>query len=313
MTPLLFGLKGLDEYQHFFHTLRGLPYPIVHRFLVELREHELANGERDRWVQMHADQMGALRRATSAERLPVMWESYVRYRLLRRPIAFCMLTIYGENTTFLDDCLTIEGRDVFDRTPAAIFVGTHFGPQSALPFFLAALGREVTTVMAGKERDLILSLLAAYGQQAAARMNFIGVPDRGVLMKCLTKLRQGGSVAVFMEFSESDLPSKTRASFLNLDLPAPEGPFLLAAVTGRPIVPVRVLHTDDLRMRLIFDEPVEVPKLRRRDLSQVIQPMWDRLQEQVLAHPDQWLGWEVLAAGPCANGHLEGAAAAERA
>jgi predicted LPLAT superfamily acyltransferase len=252
-------------------------------------------GERQAWVQRHEDQKGVLRMATGAKCLPDVWQTYVRYRLLRRPIAFCMLALYGEDPAFLDECVTVEGREVLDYTPGAIFVGTHFGPQTALPFLVAALGRRVTTLMDGTERDLVWSLLSSYSPQTAARIELIGIPDRAVLMKCVAKLRQGASVIIFMEFSASDLPSKIETSFLNSTVPAPEGPFLLAAVTGRPIVPVRVLHVDDLRLRLVFDDPVEVPRLRRQELAGVIQSMWDRLEQRVRSDPDQWLGWEVLA------------------
>lgn len=292
---MLFGLKGLNDYHHFFRALKDLPYPIVHRFLVEIREHEMGCGERQAWMEQHEDQKSVLRMATGAEGLPDAWETYVRYRLLRRPISFCMLALYGEDPAFLDECVMVEGREILDRTPGAIFVGTHFGPQTALPFLVAALGRRVTALMDGTERELVWSLLGAYSPQTAKRIDLIGIPDRAVLMKCVAKLRQGRSVVAFMEFSASDLPSKIETSFLNSTLPAPEGPFLLAAVTGRPIVPARVLHADDLRLRLVFDEPVEVPRLRRHELAGVIQPMWERLEQRVKSDADQWLGWEVLA------------------
>jgi lauroyl/myristoyl acyltransferase len=296
LQRLTFGLQGLDDYRDFFGTLRQLPYPIVHRFLVELREHELQAGERRRWAEEHAQELEILRLATgSADGLESVRERYLHYRLLQRPIAFTMLTLFSDNQDFMNECVVIEGREILDENPGAVLCGTHFGPQTALPFLITSTGRNVTTVVVEEERSLASRLLEMYNPHVASRISLIGIPDHGVLVKCMAKIRGGEPVLVFMEFNESDLPSKTQASFLGMTIPVPEGPFFLAATAGRPLIPVYALHEDDLRVRMVVQEPIHVPRVPRSRLGGVIQEAWSDLEQRVRRFPEQWLGWEVVA------------------
>lgn len=305
MTETFFGLSALDEQRAFFTTLRKLPYAIVQRFLMEVREYELEQGVRQAWVHEHEKELSLLRAlagptwSAGAEDLV---DRYLRYRLIRRPMTFCLLALYGEDRKYREEFVEIENRQVLDglahRGQAAVLLGSHFGPQTVLPVLVAAEGWPVTAVMPTAEQALISRLLAAYGSDSASRISLLSVPDRTLLLKCRARLRQGESVLVCMEFSASDTPSRTRAKLMGLTLPAPEGGVFLAATAGVPIVPIQALYADDLHIRLVVHDPLTVPQKRRIDLEETIQSLWADLELRVLRDPDQWLGWQVLADNP---------------
>jgi len=294
VSRLMFGLKGLDDYRHFFGTLRQLPNAIVHNFLIDLAQHELDNGAGEAWARKHSGEIDLLARLAESDRAA---EEYLRYRLIQRPVTFCMLALYGEQPGFFDQFVTVSGRSdlLHNNGPSCVFLASHFGPQTALPFLLASSGIRLTTVMAAPERELVWSLLSSYCPNAASRIELVGVPDRTVLTKCPNALRRGDSALVFMEFSESDAPSKARARFFEFDVPAPEGPFFLAALSGRPVVPVRALHDGDRHLRLIIDDPIDIPRGRREELGEIIMDRWEWLEARVRDHPAQWLGWQLVA------------------
>ncbi len=305
MTETLFGLPALEQEAAFFTTLRKIPSSIVRRFLMEVREYELEQGAREAWIREHENELSLLRVLagpvwpTSTEDLV---ERYQRYRLVRRPLTFCILASYGEDPEFRDEFVQIQGREVLNELARsgqpAVLLGSHFGPHTALPVFIAAEGWPVTAVMAAQERALISRLLPAYSSGIASRLSLLGVPDRSLLVKCLARLRRGESVVVFMEFNASDVATRAAASLMGLTLPAPEGGVFLAAAAGVPIVPIQVLYEDDFYLKLVIDEPVMVPQKRRAELRETIQSLWADLERRVLRDPDQWLGWQVLAGNP---------------
>lgn len=311
MDRTLFSLDGLDRHPAFFQSLRSLSREAVHDRLLTLRENELRAGARERWQTEHRDELALLRSVVAQHGLgnpDDIVGSYLRYRLVNRPLSFCMLGLYGEDPDFRQEFVRLEGYETLDRLSregrGAVLLGSHFGPHTVVPYLIAACGQRVVTVLPNEDRDLIARLGVTYCPTVHRRVSLLGVPDRRLLFKCLSALDKGKSVFIFNEFSRSDAPSKTTARFLGLTLPVPEGGAFLAAASGAPLIPVHALHEDDLRIRLAFEEPISVPRVPRRHLGDIAQRLWSDLECKVLGHPEQWLGWEVLARNPAAMDRL---------
>lgn len=295
-------IPALDQEADSFKALRRYPPDLVRQLLVQSQRRELAAGLREQWVQQNRDQF-CLLRSTVAERTTLnpdaTVEAYLDYRLLLRPLAYAMLALYGQDREFSESYTAFENEAALSRLHqegrGAIVAGRHFGPHSAIAFILASRGYRVTGVMPREEAGLFERLRQSYCPALKDRTTILTVPDRSLLFKCRAKLRQGEVIVMFMEFSKSDAPARTQVQFLGRTLPAPEGPAFLAAVTGAALIPARVLHQGEDSLRVVFDDPMTVAPRRRGGLECVAQRLWSDLEHQVLAQPEQWLGWEVLA------------------
>ena len=80
------------------------------------------------------------------------------------------------------------------------------------------------------------------------------------------------------------------ATFFGERILFPRGPFLVAMLTGAPVVPTFIRYTSDYGFEASVHPPIEVPASgdRERHLAQAAQRWASVLEEEVRAHPTQW-------------------------
>ncbi|HEV8629767.1 MAG TPA: lysophospholipid acyltransferase family protein [Thermoanaerobaculia bacterium] len=104
----------------------------------------------------------------------------------------------------------------------------------------------------------------------------------------LRALREGRLVAMQgdRDFDGRGVP----ASFFGERVRFPRGPFLVALLTGAPIVPTFVGYTPRYRFTARVCPPITVPSTgdRERDLAAAVQEWARVLEDEVRAHPSQW-------------------------
>lgn len=85
----------------------------------------------------------------------------------------------------------------------------------------------------------------------------------------------------------------TTAQFFGLEMRFPLGPFILAYISGAPILPGFVVREKWLRYRVIMGEPILISHSddRERDLRTALQQAVAFLEKNVRAYDDQWLNF----------------------
>ena len=80
------------------------------------------------------------------------------------------------------------------------------------------------------------------------------------------------------------------APFFGVKVRFPRGPFLVALLTGAPIVPAFITYTPRFRFAGRFAEPIRVVPTgdREGDLDLAVQRWAAILEDEVRRHPDQW-------------------------
>jgi KDO2-lipid IV(A) lauroyltransferase len=172
-----------------------------------------------------------------------------------------------------------------------VVVTAHAGPWDVAARLLRAdWGVEVLTVMQREADRGAAELHDRVRRESGVRIAYLDHPLDG--LELLSHLRRGGAVAVQLD----RLPPGTRAvqgMLFGEPIGVPEGPFLLAAATGAPLLPVFC------RRLGYFDYEVRVGELcwlpKRPDpsvVSEAAQASLTALEQFVRDHPTQWFHFE---------------------
>jgi KDO2-lipid IV(A) lauroyltransferase len=189
----------------------------------------------------------------------------------------------------------VLGEEQLRRALAArrglVVVTAHAGPWDVAARLLRAdWGLDVLTVMQREADRGAAELHDRVRRRGGVRIAYLDHPLDG--LELLAHLRRGGAVAVQLD----RLPAGTRAArgmLFGEPFLVPEGPFLLAAATGAPLLPVFI------RRRGYFDYEVRVGELRwlpkRPDpsaVSEAAQAALTALEQFVRDCPTQWFHFE---------------------
>ncbi len=110
-------------------------------------------------------------------------------------------------------------------------------------------------------------------------------------VELLAALRNGEIVA--MQGDRVYQAFKAELPFCGAPAEFPLGPFLLARISGAPLLPGIVVRTGWLRYRVILGEPIRVDSTgdRDRDLRAALERAVRFLEENVRIYHDQWLNF----------------------
>jgi KDO2-lipid IV(A) lauroyltransferase len=83
------------------------------------------------------------------------------------------------------------------------------------------------------------------------------------------------------------------ARFFGAEMRFPLGPFILARISGAPVLPGFVVREQWLKYRVIMGEPIRVADTgdRERDLQEAVQQAVAFLEKNVRAYDYQWLNF----------------------
>jgi KDO2-lipid IV(A) lauroyltransferase len=236
-----------------------------------------------------------LRKICGGGRVALLWKAYwVFYSFCDFMVSYCyvprathaqllaMLAVKDRGMEVIDCCLS-EGNGVIVWT-------AHLGNWEFASRLLEMHGRRVNVarmVERGKPAEMMLRDLMSNNLLHVIEMN----DDTLAPLKLLHVLRANEIVAI--QGDRVYQPFQAEVPFFGSPAAFPLGPFLLAYVSGAPIVPGVVVRQGWLRYRVIMSSPIQLPHTANRDedlrtgLAQAVR----FLEDTVRAYPDQWLNF----------------------
>ncbi len=248
-------------------------------------------------------------------RLRLRWEAWrVFYSFCDFIVSYCyvprashakllgMLTGPNAGAAVIDRCL--------ERGAGVIVWTAHLGNWEFASRLLEMHGRVVhvaRVVEPGKPVERMLR-----GLMTNPRLEIVDLREGvAATLRLLHVLRSNGIVAiqgdrVYQGFDAS-------LEFFGGETRFPLGPFLLARVSGAPVVPGVVLRDGWLRYRVIMGEPIEMPRTADRDadLKSGLTAAVRFLEQTLRQHHDQWLNFYDFWPQPPAGARTEGRTALE--
>lgn len=186
-------------------------------------------------------------------------------------------------------------RGVLAQGRGMLVLGAHIGHWDLLACAAALCGLKVNVVT----REIKSSWLNRYWMAQRARCGVKLLPARGSALSIRRALKRNEVVAMVLDQHE---PGGLVVPFFGR--PAATGAALarLARATGSPVVPVFLLR-DGAGYQLQVDRPLMVHKTadRHGDVTESTRRLNLIIEQQVRAHPEQWLWlhrrWKVGVAG----------------
>jgi KDO2-lipid IV(A) lauroyltransferase len=179
--------------------------------------------------------------------------------------------------------------EVVSRGRGCVVATGHIGLFPVLGVPMAARGLSFAPVA----RDPNDQRLKKVFEDGRTLLGYTNIPDRPattVLKRSLQVLRGGGAVNFIFDMRPGDGRS-IDVDFLGRRTPMYSAVVRLAASTGVPIVPGRVLREGD-RHRVTFYPPIEVPKEASDDTSpvakQILQDLAHWLSDVIRKNPEQY-------------------------
>jgi predicted LPLAT superfamily acyltransferase len=192
-------------------------------------------------------------------------------------------------------------REALAEGKGLILLASHTGNWEAAAHLLRRYDTPCHVVGVDNEIEPIRRLMAAAG--ADRQVHLIGTSGAFEhSVEILSALRRGEMVALLGDRASGQ--ALTRVPFLGRPAEFPAGAYLLAAVTGTPIVQTFTVREPGFRYRFLAHPPERV-SLPRRDqrgtfLETCVRQYVDRLESMLRRHPYQWYNFYPFwdSAGP---------------
>jgi len=166
------------------------------------------------------------------------------------------------------------------------------GWYAAGPVLGSVYDDDVLVVME-RERDAGAEGIQERSRKALGQnVIFVG-DDPLAAMPILAHLKRGGIVALQMDRVPKGARGR-RVDFLGAIHELPEGPFMLAALSGAPIVVILGRRLGFLRYEIEVSEPVTVPrKATPEELDRAAAHVAGKIEAFVKRHPTDWFHFSV--------------------
>lgn len=184
--------------------------------------------------------------------------------------------------------------DAISEGKGVILVGAHLGNgEVAGNLFVDRIRTPVNVVMLDAERE---DLKAAY-QPATSRRRIAIIPlsQNGLdtVIQVTSCLRRGEVLVLTGDRIVGQ--DCERIPFLGEPAAFPRGPFVIAAATGAPVIPVFAFKTGMRRYRFVGFDPIRVDAPQRSDrdaaVRRAMQAYVTILEKAAVDHPFQWFNF----------------------
>jgi predicted LPLAT superfamily acyltransferase len=196
--------------------------------------------------------------------------------------------------------VVVHGREHLEALMAggrgAILVGAHIGNFDALRALARRRGAIVSAVMFTRHAVRINALLRELDPAGDVRVVYVDFAAPDAALRLRGCIERGEFVAIL---GDRVVPSRrarvVRVPFLGADAPFPQGPFLLAAALGCPVLLVVGLRRGE-RAYDVFAEPLAedvpaAPRLRADRLPAIVARYANRLEAYCVRAPYQWFNF----------------------
>jgi phosphatidylinositol dimannoside acyltransferase len=189
--------------------------------------------------------------------------------------------------------------DQLGAAQGAIVLTAHMGNYDlGAALFAEKFNREIRVVRAPEPDRQTAQHLTASLEKSGEGAVKVDYNTAGALLSfdLLNALRLGEIVSIQGDRVETGLAT-IDARLFERKIPLPNGPFVLAQVSGAPIYPLFIARSGYRSYQIIVREPIAVPRTgrdREVDLAQAV-GKWSRVLEQMLA--ERWQQWFAFAPG----------------
>jgi lauroyl/myristoyl acyltransferase len=241
----------------------------------------------------------------------LLWKAYwVFYSFCDLMVSYCYVPSASHDGLLAMLASPHKGREIIDdclREGNGLIVWTaHLGNWEFASRLLELHGRpvHVARVVEGNPAEKTLRDLMTNDLLRVVRLN----DDVMAPLKLLHALRANEIVAI--QGDRIYEPYGADMQFFGSQARFPLGPFLLAYVSGAPILPGFVVRHGWLRYRVIMGKPIRLvhTSSREKDLRIGLAQAARFLEDNVKVYPDQWLnffeiwnGGVIQAAPPCSD------------
>jgi len=174
-----------------------------------------------------------------------------------------------------------------EQGKGVLILTAHYGVYE-LGSLLLGRGKPTSVVFVPDKFGDVERFRASFRSLAAVEAIAIEEDTAWSSLPVLRALRAGRLVAMQgdRDFGGPGIP----ATFFGERVRFPRGPFLVAMLTGAPIVPTFIRYTEDYAFESSIHPPIEVPSTgdRERNLAAAVQQWASVLESEVRAHPTQW-------------------------
>ena len=190
-----------------------------------------------------------------------------------------------------DALARIHGFEHVERTHAAgkgvVILTAHYGVYE-LGSLLLGRGKPTSVVFVPDKFGDVERFRAGFRNLSEVEAIFVDPDATWSSLPVLRALRAGRLVAMQgdRDFGGPGIP----ADFFGERVRFPRGPFLVAMLTGAPIVPTFIRYAPDYAFESSIHPPIEVPSTgdRERDLAVAVQQWATVLEAEVRVQPTQW-------------------------
>ena len=168
----------------------------------------------------------------------------------------------------------------------ALILSAHLGAFDLLACATAARGYPVTIISRTPRSSLTRAVWMGYRSAAGVHI----LPERGSLREVLKALRAGGLVVLVLD-QNMHRDRGVFVDFFGRPACTLDSLAVIAMRTGAPVVPAFTWRSDDGMHEAVFMPPVELARSgdAKVDIIKNTQRFTELLEQQVRAHPEQWL------------------------
>jgi KDO2-lipid IV(A) lauroyltransferase len=165
------------------------------------------------------------------------------------------------------------------------------GWQAAGPLLRSVHAADVLVVMQRERDERAQALQDEARDRAGIRVAHVGDDPLGAL-PLLTHLKHRGVIAVQIDRLPTGMRNR-RATLFGEPWLVPEGPLLLSALSGAPIVPTFTRRLRYMQYEVSTSAPIHLPRRPSQvELDAAAQRIMDEMAAFVRAHPTQWFHFE---------------------
>jgi len=265
-------------------TLKALPDPVARRAFDAIAERTWSrNGQGVR--QLRAN----LSRVLGDAQLPML-EDVTRDAVHRYMRYWCeTFRLPAWSRAQVVDSFLVEGQERLDRLQAAgegaIIVSPHMGNWDHAAAWAALTYDGLDTVVERLKPEGVYEKFLAYRRGLGMEVHPLGDPE--IVRDLARSLKQGRLVCLLADrdLSHAGVP----VEFFGDRATMPAGPAMLALMTGAPVIPVTVWHSE-LGTHGRIEEPLDLPAdgSRRDRVEQITQMIAGAFERSISEHPADW-------------------------
>ncbi len=228
-----------------------------------------------------------------AGRLQRWWWAWRQFRSFTTVFVDRLVLERGEESrlALAHDGLEFLTEAAAAKRPAILWM-SHLGNWEVAVRCLSRLDVPVTLAIGRHAAEQVSRVQKEALARAGIGVVYVEEGEDLAAVELIRALRDGGIIAISGDRLFHDSQRHVEVAFLGRTCRVPRGPYVLAGLTGAPLVQIFGLRTGRLAYRFVAlpPRPVEFPDRLGREnrIREAAAACFDVLETMVRSHPDQW-------------------------